>query len=735
MAQPNYATGGSSANIYNTSTGQLGYNTPGAANQAGWAALPSNGQTGTIPDKTSSATPANYNTTSTSSQAPVAVYSPAIITSNAAQDNLSNITTKYSDINTNVTNQAANNKIIADNAKLQAGVAADNAAKAKIEQDKVNIAQQAANAKTAAVAGGATPVPTATGGATPAPAPTGGTPATPAPAKVGDLTAENANYANTLNTTLNNLSNAYDTYKNQVLQMQNGTFPLSGAQKALVDSTAQAFEDSKQAANLRGAALSSETGGFSNKVSQAIGEVSNIDSQKAAAIARLEMGFQDQNYKMITDSYKAYTDAESTKTTILSALHNDAVTQANLLRKENQDAQDKIDKKNQDAQDKVDQISLEAAKNGATKETLDAIKASGMDLNTAISAAGMYLQTASGDLGNYLQYKKDTVQKGLTPLDYQSWTEKEQARASKLKSSEAYSSAYNSAAGKAAAEAKYGTGDSSNVGTDPVAGATGLTQATGLSIQAFNFLTQGTASMSRMPISQRNAIMKEANNYLNKTGTDIATFQAQYKALSSTVTANLMRNNQAQVAESELSATIDNLTGAVDSAGLGSINKLNVAKIWAGKQLNTPEASTYKMHLEQLRNEFAMYNAAISGQIDANGNIRQITEADTKKADEIIQNGFASGSIEGFSKALNSSITKMGVVLDSSVNAQNKQVWKLFGVEDKYQAPTKTVDPKTAVDDYVKANPSQTETVAKLFDVPGVTDQDVADYLNLFKQK
>jgi hypothetical protein len=231
---------------------------------------------------------------------------------------------------------------------------------------------------------------------------------------------------------------------------------------------------------------------------------------------------------------------------------------------------------------------------------------------------------------------------------------------------------------------------------------------TGLSLPAFAYMTQGTAALTRMTAAQRLQYMNEAQNYLNKTGTDVSTFQSQYAALSKTVEANVLRNNQAAVAESELEATISNLRNAASEAGLDSLTGLNVAKIWTGKQLNKPEASTYKFHLEQIRNEFAMYNAAISGQIDANGNIRQINEADLKKADEIIQNGFAAGSIDGFEKGLRASMSKMGVVLQNSVGAQNKQVWKLFGVGEHYQNQASEVinsqpaPPSQAVD-YIKS--------------------------------
>ena len=233
-----------------------------------------------------------------------------------------------------------------------------------------------------------------------------------------------------------------------------------------------------------------------------------------------------------------------------------------------------------------------------------------------------------------------------------------------------------------------GTGTDSGLGIDTPVDTTSqsILAQTGLSIPAFSFLTQGTTALTRMTAGQRLQYMNEAQNWANKNGIDISTFHSQYAALGKTVEANSLRNNQASVAEAELAATVKNLNSAAVSAGLGNLNKLNIAKIWAGSQLNTPEASTYKFHLEQLRNEFSMYNAALSGQIDSNGNIRQVNEADMAKADGIIQNGFAAGSLDGFNTALDASLGKMKVVLADSINAQQSQVWKLFGVTKPEQS-------------------------------------------------
>lgn len=217
---------------------------------------------------------------------------------------------------------------------------------------------------------------------------------------------------------------------------------------------------------------------------------------------------------------------------------------------------------------------------------------------------------------------------------------------------------------------------------------------TGLSVPAFSFLTKGTAALTRMSEKSRKQYMTEAEDYLNKNGVDLSTFQSQYSALGKTVEANSLRNNQAGVAESELDATLQNLATAADEADFKKLRATNVAKLFAGKEVNDPAVLKYAFHLQQLREEFAMYNAAIGGQIDANGNIRQINDADYARAEAIIKDGIAKGGIDGFKNALTASRDKMKTVLENSIDAQNKQVWKLFGVEDKYTnktaAPTGT---------------------------------------------
>jgi ABC-type dipeptide/oligopeptide/nickel transport system ATPase component len=217
-----------------------------------------------------------------------------------------------------------------------------------------------------------------------------------------------------------------------------------------------------------------------------------------------------------------------------------------------------------------------------------------------------------------------------------------------------------------------------------------LAQA-GISYPAFLVLTGQSSSLPRDQAT-RNRAFAEAQAWANKKGVDISTFGSQYQALNKTVQANTIRNNQAQIAENELTATLANLR---ETAG-DDFNKLrwaNVVKLFAGKEVNDPIALKYQFHLEQLRNEFGMYQQAVGGQLTAEGNLRELTEADYARIDNIIKNGLAKGGFDGFEKALNDSRSKMGVVLAQSINNQRKQIWNLFGVGDKFKSSEQKTTP------------------------------------------
>lgn len=156
-------------------------------------------------------------------------------------------------------------------------------------------------------------------------------------------TTENAKYQGDLQGVTDQLTTAYNQFNQTIQGIQTGAFPLSGAQQSLVDATNAAFKQMNDQAELKAAALSSETGGVSNKITAMAGQLTNITSQQAAAIAKLEIGFQETDYKMISDSYSAFKDLETQKMTAIKDAHdtvmstyNQAVTAAQAQQTFNQ---------------------------------------------------------------------------------------------------------------------------------------------------------------------------------------------------------------------------------------------------------------------------------------------------------------------------------------------------------------------------------------------------------------
>jgi hypothetical protein len=314
-----------------------------------------------------------YTPSTSGSSAPTNNYS--VVTSQPAQNNLSNIKSTYNNtITPNIAAATANTAATtaATNASNSLPVIAGynvSATKTGAQgettmtnpltgqtayvspQEKLATASDVQNILSGTDTTGSNPAPSA-------PA----TPAQTATAQTGiDPNAETANYQNQITTQQSTLDSAYSTFQSMVQTIQSGSFPLSGAQQALVDATNQAFQQMTTESNLKAAALSSETGGVSNMVNATQGELLNITSDQAAAVAKLELGFQNQDYTEITDSYKAFTDAETQKMDSIQKLHDSVMATYNTAldaaqkqqTEQQQQQQDEIT--NQQKQEQIDE--------------------------------------------------------------------------------------------------------------------------------------------------------------------------------------------------------------------------------------------------------------------------------------------------------------------------------------------------------------------------------------------
>lgn len=487
------------------------------------------------------------------------------------------------------------------------------------------------------------------------------------------------------------LSNIENTYNNLIKQQEQA------------NAAGQAGTTAYMVGGGRGVVSSDNV--MSQQISYGLQQIATLNAQKEAAIIAAESAIQAVDFQYAQQMQK----------------------QSDKIAKRQQDAMDKINNDLIDAQKKVAENTRLVAKENIISDlynkgftdpstVISKLKAKGVKDITAKEVSDTLAlisgKGGTGDIGDYNMYRAQTLQQGLVPLSYLDFKDQQDAKTARLKSSEAFNNAYNAAAGKASAEAKYGSGTGG--GSDNVANPTSgsILGVTGLSAPAFAYATLGSAGLTRFSQSERTKAMNEWKDYQIKNNIDGATFKSQYEAYNNTVKTNVMRNNQANVAQNELMGTIANLRDAATAAGLSDLKGLNIAKIFAGSQLNKADQQTFKIHLTQLRNELAMYNAATAGQLNSDGSIRETKQAEMDNiANNIIQDGFANGSIDGFEKAINASKDKLGAVLKDSISTQNKQVWDLFGVGDKYQAP---VDP-------VEANNKAKEEVAAFLQINGNT--------------
>lgn len=162
-------------------------------------------------------------------------------------------------------------------------------------------------------------------------APTVSTPAQQAQASTGtNPVQENASYTQNINQASDAITSAAQNYQSVLNTLSASSIPFTPAQQSLIDATNSAFQAMTTQTNLKAAALSSETGGSSDKVNALGGQLIGIATDQAAAIAKMEVGFQQENYsekyQTITAAYSAYKDAEVAKMDALTKIHDSVMS-------------------------------------------------------------------------------------------------------------------------------------------------------------------------------------------------------------------------------------------------------------------------------------------------------------------------------------------------------------------------------------------------------------------------
>ena len=327
--------------------------------------------------------------------------------------------------------------------------------------------------------------------------------------------------------------------------------------------------------------------------------------------------------------------------------------------------------KQQKVVDQINSIALEAKKNGASDKIVAAITSS-PDVSAALNAAGGSLQTASGQLGDYLQYKRDTENKGLIPYDYATWKEQDDARQARLKSSEAYGVAYSTAMGKKAGE-KTAAGTQALTGdefTDSMLKTAGGKALTDTTIQK---LDKGLTVLGQLGVLQEN--VKDL-----KTGPLLGILRKKNPW-----------DTQAQTIKAQLNAIVPNLArGVYGEVGV----------------LTDNDVAQYSKTIPNLTSTEEVRNAVMYITLDMIGKSIKNT---------LSVNAAAGRDVSGFVD-----------IYTEMENSKNSIISSIPGAV----VPS---SPKSEVDNYIKSNPGKSEEIAKMYEVPGTTDQDVWDYIKLQK--
>lgn len=211
---------------------------------------------------------------------------------------------------------------------------------------------------------------------------------------------------------------------------------------------------------------------------------------------------------------------------------------------------------------------------------------------------------------------------------------------------------------------------------------------TGITSTIFNYLTQGTAALSRMTAAGRKQVQDAADAFLNKNGLDYSTFQSRYKAYNDVLQKNLERANNTSIYANEVSGTVDQFIqdfkpedvkqGGWFGLGSNRLSAQNVLDLAAGKQVNNPLATKYSFDIKTMANDLAGYLAASRG-----SNVPE--NSDLNSAAAIISNGINTGSAEAFKKSIQDNEQKVTGVVNNAVESANRNVWGLFGVADNYK--------------------------------------------------
>lgn len=318
--------------------------------------------------------------------------------------------------------------------------------------------------------------------------------------------------------------------------------------------------------------------------------------------------------------------------------------------------------------DAVNTVTEELAKNGAPADIIAAATKSGT-VAGAIAAGAGYFQDPTSTGGQYSAYVKDAQSKGLTPMTPADFLSQQKAK-----------DAYNAAYASESVKAQFAGGDAEQQKLFNQGVSTLKSELSNRS---------GGLGLQDAKVNQARHLKSMFDQY--KVTKEVPNVGSAGQTLPGTHTEVVYNIPRSQY--TELAMGLASLISPSNTVAEGTINKITQAT--AKGSLN--QAITYATGQPQNGTTQAVLQN-LKDSVDRQGSVAEDLRA-TYVNDllERLPPGLSQENTESLAKSaqLNSYLT-----------------------------------PKEKVDSYVTSNPDRADAVAKLYEVPGVTDQDVADYLN-----
>ncbi len=408
-------------------------------------------------------------------------------------------------------------------------------------------------------------------------------------------------------------------------------------------------------------------GALASQISYGLQQISGLQTKENAAIIAAQQAGLNQDFQLQGKINDTIDSLRKEKQTAIQKQNDDILKAQQDLAKEQFDTQ-------KATTDSINSLATEAAKNGASPSVIKAISGA-KTVQDAITAAGDSLQSSSDPKMNaFIQEKRSFESQGLTPPEWNTFSDEYDAKQAKLKVQEAYNTAFASASGKAKADSLNGTSDKVQQQLEQ--------QARGVLAKEFSSRS-GTYGLNDAKVSQANKLAALFNqSYDPKTG--------NY---------NINAQQYGELAQG-LASLVSNSPGGGSDADVASIKAATAKGDW-NKVYTYVTGSPANGSSQEIINSLAnsvqreAQQAEQDRQVDENKLVGLLpTDLDPARKQALIANA---------------SIPFIGIN-----GIAKKQV-------DSYVAANKGLK-------FANGQDVQ-QTVAAAYTVPGTTDQDVWDYI------